>query len=112
MRTMTTDRLRDLMEFDHVIHVHEDGEITDAPGDVWPPEVYDDKIEQEDGWRLLGRWSNQYGYPGPAMHSSETISRAMAEAIMSEPGYYSAVVIYDDHGLEAESWAVAYHPAP
>lgn len=111
MTTLTVRQLRDLMEFDHVIHVHQDGSVTDAPGDAWAPEVYNDKVEQEGGWRLLTGWSGQYGYSGPAMHSSETISRSMAEAIMEDPGYYSAVVIYDDHGLEAESWAIAYRPA-
>jgi hypothetical protein len=111
MKTLTVNQLRDLMEFDHVIEVHEDGGVTDAPGDVWAPEVYDDKVEQEGGWRLLTGWSAQYEYSGPAMHSSEFIGGALAEAILSEPGYYAAVVIYDDRGLDAESWAIAYRPA-
>lgn len=39
------------MEFDHVAEVHADGTVTDAPSDLYAPEVYDDDVSG--GWVLL-----------------------------------------------------------
>lgn len=103
------DRLRDLMEFDHVVEVHEDGRFTDAPDYIWAPEVYTDNVDQGDDWTLMNGYSGQFGYSGPAMHSSEFIGGKLAEAILETPGYYVATVIYDGSD-EPESWCVAFSP--
>lgn len=58
--------LSDLMEFDHVIQVHEDGRVTDAPG-VYGPE----RLEHSEGengkvdpYGMLGDWTLMNGYSG------------------------------------------------
>lgn len=107
--------LNDLMEFDHVIRVHEDGTISE-PENVWAPEVTWSEGTHHvsgDGWSLLSGYSGQYGYAGPVMHDPEYIGGRMEEDIIATPGYYVAVVVSDvDNATEDETpyagWAVAH----
>lgn len=105
--------LNDLMSFDHVIRVHEDGAITEPTG-IYAPEVYDEggpsPVVSGDGWSLLNGYSGQYGYAGPVMHASEYIGGGLERDIRETPGYYVAVVVesLDD---EPAGWAVAYREA-
>lgn len=112
MLKVTRDNLSDVMEFDHVIQVHEDGSVTDGVPDVWAPSLYDDEVDDA-RWTLMRGYTGQYGYSGPIMHSSEYIGGLMADDILSTPGYYVALVNYnsDDDEGEPEGWAVAYRPA-
>lgn len=102
--------LNDVMEIDHVIQVHEDGTITDAPADVWAPSLNDGEVD-DDRWTLMKGYSGQYGYSGPIMHNSEYIGGRMEQDIRETPGFYVALVntYLDDDVLEG--WAVAYRPA-
>lgn len=87
-----------LMEIDHVIQVHADGRVTDAPPGIYAPEVYDGEVQP--GWTLMNGYSGQHGYAGPIMHPSETIRGKLAEDILAEPGIYVAVVSTVLDGLE------------
>lgn len=105
--------LNEIMEFDHVIEVHEDGSITDRP-DIYAPELFNDELLGE-GWKLLNGFSGQDRYAGPIMHQSEFIGGGMERFIRESPGVYVALVNYttDDEGGEydepaTDSWAVAY----
>lgn len=111
-------KMNDLMEFDHVIQVHEDGTVTDGPANVWAPDLFNGEIEQGSGWTLLDGYSGQSGYSGPVMHDSEYIGAAFERDILATPGLYVAIVGYwvadddDDDREDSESvlegWAVAY----
>jgi hypothetical protein len=130
---VTADSLNNVMEFDHVIHVAEDGTVTDGY-DLLAPSLYmevdadgqsvhaDDADIIQDaksyGWKLLTGFTGQYGYHGPVMYSSEFISGGLARAILETPGYYVAVTV-ECQGPEAEDgeepeelqpagWAIAY----
>jgi hypothetical protein len=111
---VTRDNLNDVMEFDHVIRVDENGTVTDAPG-IWAPdEVYESvgKVDIDGRWKLLDGYSGQSGYAGPVMHASEYIGGRMADDILSTPGVYVAVVVMDlDNATDEETpeagWAVA-----
>lgn len=119
--------LSDIMEFDRVIQIHEDGSVTDAPG-VYGPErlEHGENGRGVDPYGLLGDWTlftdgytGQYGYSGPIMHNSEYIGGRLAEDILDTPGFYVALVCYwpDDEdttdedreidGDYAEGWAIA-----
>ena len=102
------NRLNDLMQIDHVIHVDADHNVTDAPDDVWAPEVYTDDIDQGNGWTLLNGYSGQFGYSGPEMHPSEYIGGRLAEDIIDTPGYYVATVVCDPDSDEVTGWVVAF----
>lgn len=107
---MTPDNLNDVMEFDHVIRVHEDGTVTDGVKNVWAPEVYseDDGPPAMNGdWKLMNGYSGQDRYSGPIMHPSEFIGGQMARDILETPGLYVAIVVDTIDG-EADGWAVAY----
>jgi len=97
--------LNNVMEFDHVIEVHVDGSVTDAPTGIWGPELCDGELLQGGtagtGWTLMNGYSGQYNYRGPIMHASEFIGGKMAHDILSEPGFY--VALTDN----ADGWAVA-----
>lgn len=103
-----------VMEFDHVIRVHENGEVTDDVAAVWAPEVYDNSEDggpedvhvSPDAWRLLSGFTGQWGYGGPVMHPSEFIGGALAEHILETPGYWVAVIVKDADG--DIGWAVAH----
>ena len=122
--------LREIMEFDHVIRVHEDGSITHP--DVYAPEVYMDATWDEhgdahtsdqdnrdminhlktQGWEVLTGWTGQYGYNGPIMHESEFIGGKLADHIRETPGVYVRLAVEitpPDEDSESESigWIVA-----
>ena len=107
--------LNEIMEFDHVIEVHEDGSITHRD-DLWAPDLWDGELES-DKWTLMGGYSGQDRYSGPVMHNSEYIGGGMERDIRETPGVYVAVVCYwsptDDDEWEdgdetiVEGWAVA-----
>lgn len=107
--------LSDVMEFEHVIRVHADGTITEPSG-ISAPDVYwsnGTHDVQGNGWSLMNGYSGQYNYSGPVMHDSEFIGGRMADDILSTPGYYVAVIVYDlDNAIENwtpdAGWAVAH----
>ena len=124
--------LNDIMEFDHVIKVAEDGTISDATDVV---ENFELRIELTDsgdwqdafflpaGWELLTGFTGQYSYNGPVMHSSEFIGGGLERHIRETPGYYVALVVESDCGgtedgcsaedgcnCEPAGWAIAYKP--
>lgn len=117
MKELEIDRyyLNSLMEFDHVIRVHEDGTITEPQG-FWAPNLLDSELDDK-GWTLFTHgYSGQYNYSGPVMHNSEFIGGDLAKDIISQPGLYVAVVANhtcEDHEEECdcdtqEGWAVAF----
>lgn len=109
--TMTmVQPLNEIMEFDHVIRVHEDGSITDAPSGIWAPSLYDGETDDE-RWTLLRGYSGQHAYSGPIMHDSEFIGGRMEKDIRETPGFYVALVDYDLNSDESSGWAVAFRPA-
>lgn len=111
--------LSEVMDFDHVVQVHDDGTVTSATGiyapslDQWEDEtgVWTEELDSSE-WRLLSGYTGQYGHNGPMMHASEFIGGRMADDILSAPGYYVAIYpsCTDAAGetVEADSWAVAY----
>lgn len=115
MTMVDRTNLNDVMEFDHVIEVREDGVVVDRP-DLYAPDLYNGELMSE-GWTLLNGYSGQDRYPGPIMHNSEFIGGRMAEDILAEPGVYVALICYwdpedpEDGDGEVESyvegWAVA-----
>lgn len=108
--------LNDVMEFDHVVRVHDDGTVSDSDThDIWAPDLSDDELDeyshiesQPKGWRLMNGYSGQYGYSGPLMHQSEFIGGRMARDIMATPGLYVALVNDPADDSEPTEWAVAY----
>lgn len=114
-----THTLSQRMDFDHVIHVDADGNVTDA-WQVYAPDLYDGELcSGSDDWTLLSGFTGQYGYHGPMMHDSEIISGSLERHILSTPGYYVALVGYwtcADHAAQyetcdcdnVEGWAIAY----
>jgi hypothetical protein len=129
----TMGSLNDIMELDHVIHVAEDGTITErAPeGDQsWPyaPELL--ALSSEDGshlpdtdpdlqrqaadagWTLETGWTGQHGYRGPCMHPSEYIGGGIERHIRETPGYWVAVVVEEEDPESSDMWALAFHPDP
>lgn len=112
------DNLNSLMEFDHVIRVHEDGNVSE-PSDVWAPDVHtylvnpdaEDEgydLHVDSGWKLLDGYSAQDHYSGPVMHPSEFIGGRMAEDILAASGLYVACVVYPLDDEEPDGWVVAY----
>lgn len=102
--------LNAIMEFDHVVRVHDDGTVTAEDG-IYGPNLLDDDLDGP-GWTLLDGYSGQDRYSGPIMHDSEFIGGQMAEDILSEPGVYVVIATYyspetDDDDLVCEGWAVA-----
>jgi hypothetical protein len=92
--------LKELMDFDVVVHVDHNGVVT--PTDVYGPEMVDEEIEESSGWRLLDGFSGQYGYSGPIMHNSEFIGGDLERYILENPGYYVCLV------SDYEGWAIAF----
>jgi hypothetical protein len=117
---MRNGGLSAIMDFDHVIEVHEDGTISHPRG-VYSPECYvdadaDGQVAGEPDvapWTLLSGYTGQYGYNGPIMHSSEVIGGRMVDDILARPGYYVALVVEvmphdDEEDPEPAGWAIAY----
>lgn len=122
-RRVTVDHLNSVMEFDHVIHVHRDGSVSEPTG-VYAPELNaindgdgshtaetDPELcrqAESSGWTLESGRTGQYSYSGPCMHPSEFIGGGLAEHILATPGYWVAVVVYEDDDSDPEHWAVAH----
>lgn len=111
--------LNEQMQIGHLVRVHGDGTVTDAPREVYGPEgarVYGEGEEprlEREGWNLMRGYSGQHGYTGPVMHSSELVSGGLEEDIKDHPGLYVALPVeYDrvgqfeccDCGAEAGDW--------
>ncbi|WP_147265794.1 hypothetical protein [Nocardia puris] len=113
---MTPARLREVMEFDHVIHVDSDGRVSE-PKDVYAPDVTESNgtvaVDPVD-WELLTGWTGQWNYSGPVMHPSEFVGGRLADHILTTPGTYVTVVVTDLDELDADGesalagWAIAY----
>lgn len=133
--TVTRD-LNDIMEFDRVVQVDDQGNVSDAGVDA-PEMVY---VELDaDGYMVgsdsrdgldvivdtsLGDWRPMQGHTGQhgsssksfIQHSSEFIGGGLARAILGRPGYYVAVMV---DGLAPEGygddtmvgWTVLYREA-
>ena len=113
MTSVNRDNLNDIMEFDHVIRVYEDGTVTEPEG-IYAPESVDvatvDEPDAVEGWSLLPGFSMQYSYPGALMHPSEYIGGGLADYILSHPGLYVAVIVndYEPDSDDVAGWAIAY----
>lgn len=131
---VTAENLSSVMDFDHIIRVHEDGTVTHDRDDFSAPVLTmevdadgqsvhandEDLIAQAkaSGWTLVDGFSSQYRYHGPVMHSSERIGGNMAVAILETPGYYVSLVVEcegpendpeeNENPLDPAGWAVAY----
>lgn len=122
-REVTVDKLNDVMEFDHVIRVHEDGTVSEPRGVYGPdlnaindadgshtaetdPELH--RQARESGWTLETGWTGQYSYSGPCMHASEFVGGGLAEHILATPGYWVTLVVYEDNDDDPSCWALAY----
>ena len=105
---MTVQTLSDKMEFDHVIHVDWNGDVTDAPIDasLWAPDVHfiedaprgeDDILidSRDDGWTALKGFTGQYSYNGAILHPSEFIGGGLETYILQNHGYYVTAVVED-----------------
>ncbi len=93
-RRISAGELDELMSFDHVIEVHENGTVSE-PENIYAPEVYEGQVLAE-GWELLKGYTGQYSYSGPVMHDSEYIGGRLATDILNTPGVYAAVVNYSE----------------
>jgi len=120
--------LNEIMDFDHVILVSEDGTISDSTEDPYfdlqmvkgDDGQWHDEFSIPEGWELLKGFTGQYSYNGPVMHSSEFIGGGLERHIRETPGHYVALVVYadtdaagtDEDPIETEpaGWAVAYKP--
>jgi len=108
--------LNAMMDFDHVVRVDSEGNVTDAEPDVYAPDVNEDTDGTHvdpDSWSLMTGYSGQYMYGGPVMHASEYVGGGMARDILATPGLYVCVVVYDmrasdDDDDNIAGWAVAY----
>jgi hypothetical protein len=111
-----TTNLADVMEFDHVIEVQDDGTVRDRP-DLYAPDLFEDELT-DDRWEFFSTgYTGQYLYNGPIMHNSEFIGGRLAQDILDTPGVYVAVVSYyypeypedGDGEVEyyVEGWAIA-----
>ena len=105
--------LNELMEFDHVVTVHDDGTVTDGPSSLYAPSLYDDELDDRRWSFFTTGYSGQDSYSGPIMHNSEYIGGRLASDLLASPGIYAAVLAhwtpepyrgedYDD----VEGWAI------
>lgn len=109
MNTQQLD-LNKIMEFDHVIQVHEDGSISEPTG-IYAPSLYDGELDDLNWSFWSTGYTNQYGYAGPILHNSEFIDGRLERAILSTPGMYAAVVNNLTGTDEVEGWAVVRYGA-
>lgn len=125
-----TETLNDLMEFDHVVQVHEDGTVTDDVRGVYAPELFVDITEDGDmlpdserdmveyardqDWSLEQGWTGQYSYHGAFFSNAEYVGGALEEYILSTPGYWVAVVPTtwgpDGDDPAPDGWVLAFRP--
>lgn len=108
----TVGTLDELVDFDRVFTVHEDG-TRSYPDDVQAPGYVDDVV-QGDGWSTWSDgYTRQHGYRGPVMHPSESLGGGMARDMLADPGTYVLTVAYwtpeddaEDDGPDADGWVV------
>lgn len=116
---MTRDAyaLNKIMEFEHVIMVHEDETVSTQVTGLWAPEVTMDvdsdgqatsEPETEGPWSLLTGWTGQCGYNGAHMRSSEFVGGHLARHILETPGFWVAVTVSPSDGSEPDGWALAH----
>lgn len=105
--------LDDLMQFDRVIEIREDGSIIDRH-DISAPRLFDEALPA--GWEFVtGGYSAQDQYKGPIMHESESIAGQLARDIFTAPGIYVSLIAHysdvDEDNAEDEvstgGWAIA-----
>lgn len=87
-------RLADI-EFDTVFQVDGTGNVFEVDSIYAPDVLHDDSETHADieiystDWEAFSNgYTGQYGYNGPVMHQSETLSGALAKDILSSPGIY------------------------
>lgn len=116
--------LDEIMSFDHVVRVSDDGTVSDDVQGVYAPELLmstdadgsilaDDEADyiaqaERQGWELLKGFTRQHGYRGVGMHASEYIGGALEDHIRETPGLYVAIEIETDDDDLPDGWAVAY----
>lgn len=120
--------LNDLMQFDHVIRVREDGVIEGQVAGVHAPEVHSETADDDahsilkeheaemirsvkrQGWTLLSGWTGQYSYNGVGMHQSESVGGNLEKHIRETPGLWVACTISTDDGNDDGSagWVLAH----
>lgn len=113
---VTTDTLDKLVEFDSPFRIDENGNLSEAYGEFYAPDVYNDSsadilIESND-WEALTGYTGQYGYNGAVMHPSEFIGGGLARDILENPGVYVLVEVRDESGEYPETaigWAILRH---
>ena len=105
---MADKTLNDIMEFEHVIEVHEDGTITDR-NDLYAPSLLDGELDSSE-WTMLSGFSGQDRYSGPIMHNSEYIGGGMEAYIRETPGVY--VVVVSDYSPTCDKCEADVHMEP
>lgn len=102
------------LDFDHPFTIV-DGEVSDAPGDIYAPDVYHDDVDdvdiQGDGWSALTGMTGQYSYHGAVMHPSEFIGGGIARALVEDfdaGTVFVVVVVGDLDDDEPVGWAILY----
>jgi hypothetical protein len=103
--------LNEIMEFDHVVEVRENGTVSDGPPGVYAPDLWDGEL-QGDGWTLMSGYTGQQD-GGDIMHESEFIGGGLERDILTNPGLYVALVAYytpedEDNENNVGGWAVAW----
>lgn len=105
--------LNEIMDFDSVVEVKDNGQIVYRP-DEYAPELLDEQIDSDE-WEFFSTgYTGQHGYRGPIMHNSEFIGGRLESDILSTPGVYVAVVASwtpgeeddPDEGTILEGWAI------
>ena len=112
--------LNDLMEFDHPVIIHPDGTVTDAPADLYAPNLLDEELDDKDWEFFTYGYTGQYSYIGPIMHNSEFIGGRLERDLLANPGIYVVVAAYwmpdedddEDEGTVIEGWAVCRYVGP
>lgn len=112
--TVISEDLNALMEFDRVIQVHKNGQVSEPLDAPCYPSLQDNELDSPK-WEFFSvGYTGQDRYDGPIMHDSELIDGALADDILSKPGLYVAVVSYyteeeEDTGHlinEPSGWAI------
>lgn len=110
--------LNDIMEFDHIVKVDAEGNVTDTDMSVGSTKAYfdlnvtpdgTDEFELSEGWSLLSGFTGQYGYNGPVMHPSEYVGGGLERHILETPGYYVVLEVgaYDSHDWQQATFTGA-----
>lgn len=91
--------LNDIMEIDHVVRVHRDGQITSGNiGAPTEPDVLDGDLASSDGpWSLMRGYSGQElrnRAENAVLHNSEFIGGGLERDIRAVPGLYVALVMH------------------